>query len=95
MDFYLSPLSLTFSSFESRVRDNLDKKNIKYFNVRTKPGNLVTLNLVSGGEVTFTANKDILDQIASLQLILSRLTIEDKKLKTLDFRFASPVVSYN
>lgn len=45
-----------------------------------------------GGEIILTANKDIALQVATLQLILTRLTIEGKSLSRIDLRFDKPVV---
>ena len=52
------------------------------------------VELENEGVVILSSKKDIRSQISSLQLILSRLTIEGKKLKILDFRYDNPVVSF-
>ena len=52
------------------------------------------VTLQDGGEVILSSKKDIGSQLTSLQLVLSRLTIEGKKLKRLDFRFDNPVVEF-
>jgi len=52
------------------------------------------VELRDGGELILSSKKDLENQLSSLQLILSRLTIEGKKLKKLDFRYDNPVVSF-
>lgn len=42
----------------------------------------------------FNKKKKISEQITSLQLILSRLTIEGKQASKIDFRFDNPVVTF-
>ena len=54
----------------------------------------IEVELKDGGKVIFSSKKDLKKQITSLQLVLSRLTIEGKKLKILDFRYDNPVVSF-
>ncbi len=55
-------------------------------------GILVTLD--SGEQIMFSQNKDLSQQIASLQLIRRQLTIEGKRLIRVDFRFDNPVISF-
>lgn len=92
---YVNPISKNVNSFQSRVKDGLEKANIKFTQAVSNSDGSQKIKLKDGSEIIFSYNKDLNRQIASLQLLLSRLTIEDKKLKTLDFRFASPVVSFN
>lgn len=94
-DSLLNPLSKERNSFETQIKSEVEKVSIKTDSVSLNSDGSVTAKLDSGGEVIFAKNKAINSQIASLQLLLSRLTIEGKKLKSLDFRFASPVVSFN
>lgn len=91
----INPLSKNYNSFESKLKDELGKQNIKYLRTTLNSDGSVMVNREPEGEIIFTPKKEISDQITSLQLVLSRLTIEGKKLKTLDFRFANPVVSFN
>lgn len=50
------------------------------------------VRLSGGEEILFSREKNLHDQVASLQLILSRLTIEGKAVKRLDLRFDKPVI---
>src|SRR5260221_2773392 len=53
-----------------------------------------TITVDTGTVAVISFSKDIDKQIASLQLTISRLTIEGKKLSKIDFRFDRPVVSF-
>lgn len=92
---YINPLSLNRNSFQILIEDDLEKSKIGFSKVIVNKDDSITANLKNGGSVIFSSKKDLESQITSLQLILSRLTIEGKKLKTLDFRFDNPVVSFN
>ncbi len=91
----VNPLSKSYNSFENKLKDDLGKQGIKYLRTTLNADGSVMVNRDPEGEIIFSPKKEISDQITSLQLVLSRLTIEGKKLKTLDFRFANPVVSFN
>lgn len=91
---YISPISKNQISSIIDLEKMLEKSNILFKNVSNNyDGNLV-VELSDGGLITFSQKKDLKNQISSLQLVLSRLTIEGKKLKSLDFRFNNPIVSY-
>lgn len=59
---------------------------------RTSDSALIIKN-VNGETYTFSSNKDLTQQASSLQRIKTQLTIEDKRLKTVDFRFDDPVIT--
>lgn len=84
------PLGNPLKELESQ----LSGKNIS-FNfplVATESG--ILANLSEGGEVIFSFEKDFNLQISSLEMILSRLKQEGKKVKKVDFRFDKPIVVY-
>jgi len=95
---YISPVAKSSNSHlsSSNSLENLLTQNkIDYDAVSVgSDGTSYTVNLTAGGEVILSSKKDLGSQLTSLQLILSRLTIEGKKLKTLDFRFDNPVVEF-
>ncbi len=90
----ISPISRNFKSSKADIKSILEKQkiDISSFSVATDSSYLVSLS--DGGIVIFSASKDLAEQARSLQIILSRLTIEGKKFKSLDFRFDKPVVSF-
>jgi uncharacterized ion transporter superfamily protein YfcC len=91
---YLSPLAERKLIFSNSLEEELNKADIKFKTISSNSDGSQMITLEDGGLIILTSKKDILFQISSLQLILSRLTIEGKKLKTLDFRFDNPVVSF-
>ncbi len=92
-DPILSPLSLNLAAINDSFDSQLIKSEIKYKDVK-KGKDFYSVELVDNGTVIFSQNKDIEKQISSLQLILSRLTIEGKRFKSLDFRFDKPVLVF-
>ncbi len=96
---YVSPLaSIGFvqasqkNTKAEQLKTGLHKQNISYKSIeKGKDGNYI-VKLKDGGEVTFSSQKDIMVQIASLQYILSHLTMEGKLFTRLDLRFEKPVI---
>lgn len=83
------------SSFSEKtlVESLLAKNNISYDSViGSESAILVTLG--DKQKIVFSNNKNIASQISSLQLVLSRFTIEGKKFNYLDFRFERPIVVF-
>ena len=96
---YISPLADGFKIDISSDRDEslvllkklLNEKKIEYTDIK-RYGRHYTIMLKDGSEVHISSKKEIIPQIASLQLILSRLTMEGKGIKALDLRFDKPVI---
>jgi len=92
---YLSPVaSLTNYRKANEVQILLDKKNIPYVKINTNSDTLTTVDIKDNGKVYLSTKRDLLKQISSLQLVLSKLTIEGKRFKSLDFRFDKPVINF-
>jgi cell division septal protein FtsQ len=90
---FISPIVKPTESVVLDLEKELKKYKISFSSMVYEDGNIV-LNLKDGGVVILSSKKDISLQLSSLQLILSRLTIEGKKLKSLDLRFDSPIISF-
>jgi len=90
----LSPLGKSYKKPENNLTILLKnaKINISNFEVATDSSYMVSL--VDNGTVIFNPLENLDLQVRSLQIILSRLTIEGKRFKSLDFRFDKPVVSF-
>lgn len=71
----------------------LKKNNINFTAISEYNKNSILVRLSSGEEVIFSQYKNFELQTSSLQLILSRLTIEGKRFSRLDFRFEKPVIT--
>ena len=91
---YINPIVQSRTFENSDLENQLQKNNISFTSISSNSSGSSTITLSDGGEVILSSKKDIGSQISSLQLILSRLTIEGKRLKILDFRFDNPVVSF-
>ena len=76
---------------ENLFDNELRKEKIDYSTIKSGY-NFYLVTLSDGGKVTFSTQKDIMLQIASLQYILSHLTMEGRQFSTFDLRFDKPVV---
>lgn len=63
---------------------------VSYLNFTT--GKTLEASLSSGVKVIFSLDKDIISEVTSLQLILSRFRIEGRKVNRIDLRFKNAVV---
>ncbi len=75
------------------LKSLLLEKNIAFSLVSSWDSSSYLIKLVSGEEIVITAKKSLVDQVSSLQLVLSRLTIEGKRVSRIDFRFDTPVLT--
>lgn len=96
---YVSPLArvgFTAGSQKNtkieQLKKGLQEEKILYTSIKNGDDHTYIVTLGDGGEVTFSSQKDIIDQIASLQYILSHLTMERKLFTRLDLRFEKPVI---
>ncbi len=90
----LSPIGHNYKSNGQDIKSLLLKQKIKFSKISTATDSSYMVYLTDGGTAIITPNKDLPAQVLSLQIILSRLTIEGKRFKSLDFRFDKPVVSF-
>lgn len=77
-----------------QLKKELAKKQIAVNKVEKTKDATFIVELKQGGEVTFSSQKDIIAQIASLQFILSHLTMEGREFSKLDLRFEKPVIVF-
>lgn len=91
---FITPLSQNKESLLVSVEEELEKQNITFGKVSANSDGSLSVKLKDESEIIFSSKRSVKSQITSLQLMLSRLTIEGKKLKSLDFRFDNPVVSF-
>ncbi|MCL6096492.1 MAG: DUF4988 domain-containing protein [Patescibacteria group bacterium] len=90
----INPLAKSTNTRYYQIGDLLQKSGIVFSSIERRQDASYVINLKDGGEVILTENKNVQNQISSLQLILSRLTIEGKRFKSLDFRYDKPVVLF-
>ena len=96
---YVSPLATAQAAqmnqdelFAQQIESGLRKKQIAFTSVERQDDTYL-ITLPDKSKVTFSSQKDIMTQIASLQYILSHLTmVEGKQFASLDLRFDQPVI---
>lgn len=102
---YISPLSNVLSgtyvrlsgtqkSHEQEIKTLLEKKHIPFSHVASVDKGLIRVLLKDNQEILFSTSKSLESQTSSLQLVLSRLTIEGKRFTKIDFRFDKPVIVF-
>lgn len=98
---YISPIPLYRHSqksvssndvFLGNLKNLLALKNISFSSISISTDSAYLVKLSSDEEVIFSSKHNLDMQVSSLQLILSRLTIEGKKFIKLDFRFDKPII---
>jgi len=89
----ISPLGQNKPSRVSNLEVLLKKANVPFSSV-TSSSDFYIIILSGGGQVIMSSKKELAVQISSLQLMLNRLTIEGKRIKSLDFRFDKPIINF-
>lgn len=85
----------TMSSQVSNDMQNLlDQYHLSVDSITTGTDSAMHILFKGGQEIIFSENKEIKAQIASLQLIMNRLTIEGKQFSRIDLRFDNPVITF-
>ncbi len=92
----LNPLSQNIPQGNKKgtLENELYKNNIQYSRVDVATDSSYIVFLKDDGTVLISNEKNLSDQITSLQVILSRLTIEGRKFKKLDLRFNQPIIVF-
>lgn len=90
----ISPIGTIRHYKENSIEDLLVKSNIPFERVKIATDSSYVIFLKDKAEVVMSSKKSIQSQISSLHLILSRLTIEGKKFKKLDLRYARPLIEF-
>lgn len=93
----ISPISTKVLRFApsdptQSVKDELKSTKITYSDVSIATDSGYIVDLPEGSEVLLSKDKNVHEQVVSLQVILQRLTIEGKAIKRLDLRFDKPVI---
>lgn len=102
---FLSPVPLTnvykkvlaamnISSQTNELVDLLKKNNFSVISLLSYEKDAFLLKLETGEEAVLSSKKSLAVQVSSLHLILSRLTIEGKRVRRVDLRFNNPVIVF-
>lgn len=70
----------------------LKEKSIKFTTVKKESQDRYSIQLQDNGQVFINPEKGVAEQLSSLQVVLSRLTMEGKKFKRLDLTYDRPVI---
>ena len=96
---YLSPLAKSGGNSNSsaiqnsEIEQELQQARIGYSQI-TYSQNSATVTLSNNNVVILSLSKNIKYQIATLQLITTRLTIEGKKFISVNFLFDKPIITF-
>lgn len=97
---FISPLPFLRSLGLASDQDNgqktiatfLKDHSIDYKDITQSGTSTYIVKTNDGGSVYMTKNKNVPEQLSSLQRIVSRLTMEGKKFSRLDLRYDKPVI---
>jgi hypothetical protein len=94
---YISPLpnnnsvSIGQNSDADLLKNGLNSKHMEYEKISKSNDSYVVI-MKNKSEIILSTQKDIKSQLASLQFILTRLTMEGKLFTQLDLRYDKPVI---
>lgn len=91
---FLRSLGLATSSDADKkeIQNFLKAQNIDYKDISLSGKTTYIVKVKDNGNAYITTNKDVSEQLSSLQRIHSRLTMEGKKFTRLDLRYDKPVI---
>ena len=75
-----------------KIEKSLKEEKVVYKDVKKIGSSGYEVTLVSGEKVLLSDTKDLRSQLSSLQVIISRLTMEGKRFSKLDLRFDRPAI---
>lgn len=96
---YISPLPLLqasqsdISEIDKKIASILKDKKIEFISIDSSGGSTFHIILKGKQEIIIAGDRDIETQLASLQFIYNRLTMEGREFKRLDLRFDKPVIT--
>src|SRR5258706_6517709 len=96
----LSPLGMVHkntsspNTLKAQIAELLDKNALQYQSIDIQRDSSVLVIMQNNAQVFLSTQKDLSQEIASLQLTIAHLTIEGKSFSRLDFRFDRPIISF-
>ncbi len=81
----------TFAKVYNDLEQSLKENRIDFVSISKYGDSAYLVRIAKDKEVIFSQKLQASRQVSSLQLIQSRLTIEGKDFKRLDFRFSNPI----
>jgi hypothetical protein len=89
---FISPLASDNQSATFNLENLLLNSDIEFSTIVFRSPSTYLVKLRQDGEAIFSVNKDLKEQITSLQAVIKQLTIEGKRIIRIDFRFDKPVI---
>jgi len=86
--------NLPSESVEGRIqhiREFLDDEHILYTDISIASDSAIVVSLNENGDI-YLSQEHYAEELTSLQVIVSKLTMEDKRFRRLDLRFKRPVI---
>jgi cell division septal protein FtsQ len=77
---------------KKQIETFMKAQNISYKDISLSGKTTYIVKISDNGNAYITTNKDVSEQLSSLQRIHSRLTMEGKKFSRLDLRYDKPVI---
>ncbi len=87
-------LEMLGDSGTKQLERALVKKGIAFESVTISSESAYIIRLRTGEEILMSKTRGLKEQVSSLQVILPRLTMEDKRFTRLDLRFDKPVIVF-
>lgn len=82
-------------SFEDLIKEQIDGKFLQIKSVKKDKEGFFSIESTEGTKVFLVEEKDLENQVRTLQTVLSKAKIEKKKVILIDFRFDKLVVRYD
>ncbi|EKD64876.1 MAG: hypothetical protein ACD_50C00275G0006 [uncultured bacterium] len=89
---FISPLASSNQNAAKTLEKLLLDSEIEFSSVVLRNPSSYMVKLKEDGEAILSINKDLKNQIDSLQAVLKQLTIEGKRVVRIDFRFERPTI---
>jgi predicted PurR-regulated permease PerM len=90
---FISPIASNSQKLTKKLEKLLLDSGIDFSSITSQFNSSYMVRLKEDGEAILSLEKDFKKQIASLQAVLKQLTIEGKRLTSIDFRFDKPVIT--
>lgn len=90
----ISPVATNNQVLSTKIEKLLLDAHIAYTFVSRGLDSSYVVELLGGGQIILSSQKNIQRQISSLQAMLKELTIKGIRFKSIDFRFDKPVVIF-
>ena len=91
---FISPIGENTNLKIASLQKVLKNSNILFSSIAIATDLSYVIILTGGEQIDLSKDKNINEQVSSLQRILRELTIEEKAFKSIDFRFEKPVIVF-